>query len=406
MHQSLAVLAAVSLASLSVFAGEAHGQECPIARALAESDADVRAFDGDATTLARLGLTGGQAGGAQPLADAYVERALELAGLEPAFGSAGQARWRQVFSHGEARAQNIAGLLPGMGNLSGQYVVVGVGMEGNAAGVAAMLGMARSLVDAFESERGPRRGVLFIAFGGGRGGLDGADHYARNPIAPIPTHTLMLGLGSLGRIEGGRLRVLGVGSAVGLDEVLGGAFEASILTEELEPAVVGEGIHTAFYGVGVPVLMASRADADGAGGGDAAWEINRTHGAAAARVMARVVSDIALRAENLAFVGGQRPSAGPGMNDIRVRFGIRPGTYDEGVFGVPIGGITPNSPADFAGLQAGDVLVGWNGHDVGDVRDWMGQLARHEPGDVVTVTVLRDGKHLDLKVTLEGRGGV
>jgi S1-C subfamily serine protease len=108
----------------------------------------------------------------------------------------------------------------------------------------------------------------------------------------------------------------------------------------------------------------------------------------------------------MAFVGGQRPSAGPSRGDIRVRFGIRPGSYVEGVSGVSVGGVTPDSPADHAGFEAGDLMVAWNGQAIGDVREWMGQLMRHEPGDVVTVTVERDGERVDLRVTLQDRGGV
>lgn len=396
MPRPIALLACVAL-----FAGVAHAQDCPIANALAASDADVRAFDTHATVLASPAMAAREDGSGQNLAGAYIERAMAQAGLAPAFGTADQPAWRQAIA--ASGAHTIAGRLPGRGNLASQWLVVGVGLEGNPAGVAALLGMARALADESTSESGPRRGVLFIAFGGEPGGLPGAQHYAASPIAPITTHTLMLDLGPIDRLEGGRLAVSGVGSAVGLGDILAPHFDASTLHEQTEPTVTGGGVSPAFYEAGVPVLHVSQAR-DSAGVGEPT--INRTQGAATARVLARIVGEIAKRPENLTYVGGQRPAAGTGMGDIRVRFGIRPGNYEEGVRGVAVGGITPNSPADFAGLRAGDVLVAWNGHDVGDVRDWMGHLARHEPGDVVTVTVLRDGKHLDLKVTLEGRGGI
>ncbi|MFI4881038.1 MAG: PDZ domain-containing protein, partial [Phycisphaerales bacterium JB064] len=199
-----------------------------------------------------------------------------------------------------------------------------------------------------------------------------------------------------------------VGTAATLGDIVGPIFDVSGLIEKVEPTLSGRSDHWAFYESGVPVLFVTEADQhdDYHTQNDVSWKINRTDGAATAMVFTQVVHAIATASDNLAFVGGQRPSSGPSMGDIKVRFGIRPGTYVEGVKGVPVGGVTPDSPADYAGVQTGDILVAWNGQPVGDVRDWMGQLMRHEPGDVVTITVERDGKPVELKVTLQGRDGV
>ena len=59
--------------------------------------------------------------------------------------------------------------------------------------------------------------------------------------------------------------------------------------------------------------------------------------------------------------------------------------------------------AEEAGVQAGDILVGWNENAVENVRGWMELLREHDPGDVVAITVVRDGKQMQLKVRLEGR---
>ncbi len=52
---------------------------------------------------------------------------------------------------------------------------------------------------------------------------------------------------------------------------------------------------------------------------------------------------------------------------------------------------------------AGRRLVRWDGQKIADIRDWMGKLAEHEPGDVVNVGVKRDGEEITLEVTLRGR---
>ena len=422
--------ATLSVVVLLAGANLAAAQDCPIAAALSASDAHVRTFDTHVTTLSSP-VMGGRLPGSRgmALAKSYVERSFELAGLEPAFTTGTSPSWRQSFQLGEVTAENVAGLLRGKGDLAGQYIVVGAhldhlghgaegsrgvagelhpGADDNASGVAGLLLMAETLAAEYALLDGDRRSVLFIAFSGEESGLTGATRYTNNPIAPITTHTLMINFDMIGRIKGGNLSVSGVATAATLGDLVGPIFDASSLIEQVEPTLSGRSDHWAFYEAGVPVLFVTQADQhdDYHTQNDVSWKINRTDGAATATVFTRVVHAVATAPDNLAFVGGQRPSAGPSMGDIKVRFGIRPGTYVEGVKGVPVGGVTPDSPADYAGVFAGDLLIAWNGQPVGDVRDWMGQLMRHEPGDVVTITVQRDGKPVELRVTLQGREGV
>lgn len=70
--------------------------------------------------------------------------------------------------------------------------------------------------------------------------------------------------------------------------------------------------------------------------------------------------------------------------------------------GVLVSSVDEGSPAAKAGLKAGDVIVKLNGRAVGDASDLGGAVARLEAGTPATVTVQRDGRPLDLKVTVEG----
>lgn len=414
----------------AAFVLPAIAQDCPIARALTASDADVRLFDTHVTTLSSPAM-GGRLPGSEgmELAKRYVERSFELAGLEPAIGTGTNASYRQTFVMDGTNAENVIGILRGKGELANQFVVVGAhldhlgdgqlssrgqtgilhtGADDNASGVAGMLVMAESLAAEYAELPGDRRSVLFIAFSGEESGLKGATYYVENPIAPLASHTLMINFDMIGRVEEGRLSVSGVGTGQGLEDVVTPIFEASSLIEQVESGLSGRSDHWAFYESRVPVLFVTQTDQhdDYHTERDVSWKINRTQGAHTARVFTQVVHAVASASDEFQFVGGPRAASGPGMGSIKVRFGIRPGSYVEGVEGVAVGGVTPDSPAEYAGLQAGDVLVAWNGQKVGDVRDWMGQLMRHEPGDVVTVTVERKGQRIDLKATLQDRGGV
>jgi membrane-associated protease RseP (regulator of RpoE activity) len=65
--------------------------------------------------------------------------------------------------------------------------------------------------------------------------------------------------------------------------------------------------------------------------------------------------------------------------------------------------VVPGSPADKAGLQAGDIITAVDGTPV-DTTHSLNQLIRgHVPGDVVRMDVLRNGQHVTITVTLGTR---
>ncbi len=68
--------------------------------------------------------------------------------------------------------------------------------------------------------------------------------------------------------------------------------------------------------------------------------------------------------------------------------------------GVLVNEVLPNSPAQAAGIKAGDVILAVNGKEVDAANEIQILIAEHKPGDVVTLTVFRDGKKSEKKVTL------
>ncbi len=68
--------------------------------------------------------------------------------------------------------------------------------------------------------------------------------------------------------------------------------------------------------------------------------------------------------------------------------------------GVLVGGIVPNSPAEQAGLEVGDVISGFDGKEVRDSRDLKLSLTDAKPGQTVPLEVLRDGSSRQIRVTL------
>jgi serine protease Do len=68
--------------------------------------------------------------------------------------------------------------------------------------------------------------------------------------------------------------------------------------------------------------------------------------------------------------------------------------------GALVAGIDPTGPAKPAGLQVGDVIITFDGHDIKEMRDLPRIVADTDVGKEVDVVVLRKGKEQTLKVTV------
>lgn len=63
--------------------------------------------------------------------------------------------------------------------------------------------------------------------------------------------------------------------------------------------------------------------------------------------------------------------------------------------------VVPNSPAAKAGIKEGDIITKFDGQDVNEENPLNSFINKKKPGDTVTLTVLRDGKEQQVKVTFE-----
>ncbi len=68
--------------------------------------------------------------------------------------------------------------------------------------------------------------------------------------------------------------------------------------------------------------------------------------------------------------------------------------------GVLISSVFPKSPAEKAGLEHGDIIISFNGKRVRNAYEISRLVAETQPGSVVPVTIIRDGKQKTLKVKI------
>lgn len=123
-------------------------------------------------------------------------------------------------------------------------------------------------------------------------------------------------------------------------------------------------------------------------------------------VPARRVVEVARSLAELAqAAGGEREAGLP-----RVWLGIRARDLEEVLLrralglkkgGVVVEWVFAGSPAEKAGLEAQDVLVSLDGEAVGGIQHLRRLLRGKKAGEELTLRVLRGGRPLDLRVTLE-----
>lgn len=109
--------------------------------------------------------------------------------------------------------------------------------------------------------------------------------------------------------------------------------------------------------------------------------------------MARTVAEQLVRSGSV-----QRGMLGVGVQPIAPELGKALGLKD--TRGVLINSVQPGSPAEKAGLRAGDVVTALNGDTVDDPNALRNRIAGAAPGTEITLTVLRDGHEQQVRARL------
>ena len=86
---------------------------------------------------------------------------------------------------------------------------------------------------------------------------------------------------------------------------------------------------------------------------------------------------------------------------------VTPATEEDELTGIgaEIREVEAGGAGDDAGLKAGDIITALNGIPVASSSALVASVRGHQPGDVVTITYIRDGNTEKTDVTLDSDGG-
>jgi hypothetical protein len=350
----------------------------------------------------------------------YIAKQLSDAGLQPC--GDGSDDYFQIWTEKVdmpdrdlVTIKNVIGIIPGTNpQMEGQSVVIGAhydshgrgwpdvlkgnegkihpGADDNASGISVLLEFARLMGKKWQ----PERTVVFVAFSAEEAGKLGSIHYVRQAKKyPVSKTMAMINIDTVGQLGKDALTIFGNYSAREWVHIFRGAGYVTGVPIKQSTIDTGNGDEKSFLDAGVPsVHFFSGARDNYHRPTDTVDRIDTAGLVKTAAVLKEVVEYLASRPEPLT-------STLTGARDItalqkwephkkrRVVLGTIPDFGYTGK-GVRLDGVTPDTPAETAGLQEGDIIVRIGDTVIEDLQTFSDILKSLQAGDEITIVFLRD----------------
>jgi hypothetical protein len=228
-----------------------------------------------------------------------------------------------------------------------------------------------------------------------------------HPVLPLQNAVTMINMDMIGRIREGKVYVGGSGTGSTFSSLFEEVKAPPSLHLELsEKTGYGSSDHTSFTSKQVPVLFFfSGLHGDYHKPSDTADKIDSNEAAALLDYIAGLTAHLETGArpefQRVAEPAAPSTSSGGGSG-YGPNFGSIP-DFNEPPKGVRFADVRDGTPAAKAGLKAGDILIEFDGKEIGNLYDFTYALRAHKPGDLVLVKVLRGSQIIEAKVLLTER---
>lgn len=322
------------------------------------------------------------------------------------------------------QGHNVVGVIPGNGPQADEYIVLGAhydhlgmggpgsgsrrpdtsavhnGADDNASGVASIIEIAERITS---SGSAPGRSVLVVAFTAEEMGLLGSKYFVENPPVEAKSLKLMCNLDMVGRMPADEksLSIGGTGTAEGLSGLVERVVAENGFTAKLSPEGYGPSDHAAFYSQDIPVLFFfTGINEDYHTPEDDADKLNYEGQKHLSDLVYGIAMSVAQPAQTLVYKESGPKSRPSTSKRFKVTLGIMPDVSSSNTKGLRCDAVMKERPAFRAGMQKGDIIVAMDGKSVNGVYEYMNRLSDFNPGQRITVEVLRDGEKVLLIVEL------
>ena len=323
-------------------------------------------------------------------------------------------------------AQNVAGMLEGSDPvLKNSYIIIGAhydhlgmggpgsgsrfldsmaihnGADDNASGIGGILELAAY----FALEKTSfKRSLVFIAFDGEELGILGSRYFTENPLIDLKNADAMINFDMIGRLkkDSPAIMIGGTGTSTESEQLLS-SLNAGSIKLNFSPEGYGPSDHAAFYSENIPVFFFSTGAHEDYHTPEDDWDrLNFEGEKDIVEIGRQLITVLANKDENLTFqeAGPKQQEGGRAGYRFKVTLGIMPDFTSTVEGGLGVGGVRKDGPAFKGGMLKGDVITAIDGKQVTDIYDYMNRLKKLQPGQVISVDVLREGKTVILIIQL------
>lgn len=278
---------------------------------------------------------------------------------------------------------------PGSGSRKPDTSAVHNGADDNASGVAGIMEIARNL-SANKSKL--KRSIIVVAFGAEEMGILGSKYFIANPVVDLKEIMAMVNLDMIGRLKPDTRALLvgGTGTSIEAEEILNKLAENTDLTLKFSPEGFGASDHASFYGEEIPVFFISTGAHSDYHTPEDDIEYISIEGAKSTSVFVDSLMYVLSGVDSSLTFQLAGPKVRSRKSGYKVTLGIMPDFASNENNGLGVDGIRPGGPAANGGMEKGDIIVAINGKPITNIYDYMHRLKKLEPGQTISVDVIRN----------------
>jgi len=257
-----------------------------------------------------------------------------------------------------------------------------------------------------------RRDIIFAGWSGEELGLHGSSHFTETRVKSKKASdeetkdglhvAAALNMDMVGRMED-KLVLQGIGSSPWWAKSVEGKNAVVRLPITLSEDTDLPTDATSFYQAGVPILSAfTGSHTDYHTPRDTPEKLNYPAAAKISKLMGLITLQLATDEQPPKYVKHSPKRKQATRGGVRAYLGTVP-SYGDDVVGVKLSDVTKGAPAEVAGVQGGDIIVGLARQKIENIYDYTAAIDGLKINQETTIAVTRDGTKLELKIVPQSR---